>query len=280
MNPNSLRVVLAIPNYKNRESLKELITSPAVQNFDHIYILDDMSEDPEIAQLASSRISVIESNIRLFVTPNRNRILQYDMGDILVFADSDAYIKTTNAVRILKRLYSENPQLGILSGELRRLNNSVEWYSYGKFLSPFDMQKLESLVTLAEQNTSDLSLLEKIKKVAAPYSYNFWSLTSGTKVDWTSGAFYTVRSSLFQKLNGFDPDFVMYHEEPDLCLRASQLGYYTYWTPEIQVVHKKNDNIGIIARNNFMEQSNILWYRKHFGINEDTYRKLKVVTLI
>jgi GT2 family glycosyltransferase len=105
-------------------------------------------------------------------------------------------------------------------------------------------------------------------------SYGLWSLEKEQDVDWVYEAFYAVRSSLFTRLNGFDPRFVMYHEGPDFCLRARQAGFTTKWTPRIQAVHKKIDNTGSRVRTQFMEQSTQLWYQKHLGIAPKEYKKL------
>ncbi len=274
-----MKIVLVIPTYKNAEALKDILSQRHIKDFSHVYILDDKSDDDEIIKFASKHVSVIPSTKRLFVTPNRNRILNYDIGDILVYLDSDALIKTDTVVSVLTDSFSKDKHLGILSGELRRLNGAIEWYSYGKFLSPFDMQKLEAYVTIAEKNINNQELQDLIKKHAGPLSYDLWSLEKEQYVDWTSGAFYAVRSFLFKSLGGFDPQFVMYHEEPDLCLRAKRLGYNTLWTPKIKILHKKLDNVGSNVRNSFMHQSTKLWYRKHFSINEDVFDRLENLTL-
>lgn len=44
------------------------------------------------------------------------------------------------------------------------------------------------------------------------------------QVAWLSGAFLVIAKSNYERLGGFDPDFFMYCEDEDLCLRATQNG--------------------------------------------------------
>ena len=56
-------------------------------------------------------------------------------------------------------------------------------------------------------------------------------------VDIINGAALMIRRDLYESINGFDPDFFMYFEEPDLCLRVSQRGFRARYTPAARVVH-------------------------------------------
>ena len=46
-----------------------------------------------------------------------------------------------------------------------------------------------------------------------------------SEIAWLSGCCLIVRSDVFQRLGGFDPDYFLYQEETDLCLRARRAGY-------------------------------------------------------
>ena len=43
------------------------------------------------------------------------------------------------------------------------------------------------------------------------------------KIAWFSGALLLIRNNVMQQINGFDPDFFMYCEDEDLCLRIKNL---------------------------------------------------------
>jgi GT2 family glycosyltransferase len=57
------------------------------------------------------------------------------------------------------------------------------------------------------------------------------------KIAWIGGASMIIRRELYQKLNGFDPDFFLYSEETDFCLRMRETGFEIGHVPEIVVEH-------------------------------------------
>ena len=58
------------------------------------------------------------------------------------------------------------------------------------------------------------------------------------EVDFGSGAFLLLRTSVVQSLGGFDPAFKpAYGEEVDLCLRMRKAGYRTVYDPRVVVEH-------------------------------------------
>jgi hypothetical protein len=56
-------------------------------------------------------------------------------------------------------------------------------------------------------------------------------------VGYVSGCFFLIRRALWDRLGGFDPTFVMYGEEADLCARARALGARPRVTPDATIVH-------------------------------------------
>lgn len=71
-----------------------------------------------------------------------------------------------------------------------------------------------------------------------PESYGGWDRRSEREVDIVSGCFFLITRVDWQALNGFHPDFFMYGEEADLCLRAQHsLGARPRITPTAVIVH-------------------------------------------
>lgn len=56
-------------------------------------------------------------------------------------------------------------------------------------------------------------------------------------VDQVIGAFFFVRRSLFEALEGFDTRYFIYYEEVDLSLRARERGFGSYFLREARVIH-------------------------------------------
>ena len=64
-----------------------------------------------------------------------------------------------------------------------------------------------------------------------------WGRDEAMEVDIVIGCFFLIRTSLWRKLEGFDPRYFMYGEETDLCLRARAAGYFPMITPDAEIMH-------------------------------------------
>ena len=70
-----------------------------------------------------------------------------------------------------------------------------------------------------------------------PETYGTWPRDTVRKVDIVVGCLFLMRRADWDALGGFDPVFVMYGEEADLCLRARAKGFHPMVTPDAQIVH-------------------------------------------
>lgn len=67
--------------------------------------------------------------------------------------------------------------------------------------------------------------------------YAGWDRSTEREVDIVTGCFFLIKRDMWDRLGGFDPDFTMYGEEADLCLRAQKLGARPRITPDATIVH-------------------------------------------
>jgi hypothetical protein len=68
-------------------------------------------------------------------------------------------------------------------------------------------------------------------------AYGGWQRDSFREIDIVSGCFLLIRRELWERLGGFDPDFYMYAEDWDLCMRARRMGARCLFCPDAQIVH-------------------------------------------
>ncbi len=59
---------------------------------------------------------------------------------------------------------------------------------------------------------------------------------------WLSGCALALRREDLLRLGGFDPDFFLYHEETDLCLRARRAGSKIGWCEDAHVFHARQQS--------------------------------------
>ncbi len=94
-----------------------------------------------------------------------------------------------------------------------------------------------------------------------------WPHTETRVVDQVSGAFYLVRRSLFERLDGFDERFFVYYEHLDLALRAQDLGWLSIYLATTHAVHLGGGTTRAIKdrRLFYSCRSRLLFGMKYFG---------------
>ena len=65
------------------------------------------------------------------------------------------------------------------------------------------------------------------------------------RADWTAGASLLIRSTALEEVGLFDERFFLYYEETDLCLRAHNADWQTWFVPQSTVVHVGSVSTGM-----------------------------------
>lgn len=99
------------------------------------------------------------------------------------------------------------------------------------------------------------------------YPMQDWDHFTSRDVDHVIGAFFLVRKSLFQELNGFDERFFLYLEDLDFSLRAKKLGWKSRFCADLKIFHEGGGTSKQIkATRLFYDlRSRLLFARKHFS---------------
>ena len=85
---------------------------------------------------------------------------------------------------------------------------------------------------------------------------------------WLSGCCLMIRRPVLERIDGFDPDYFLYQEETDLCLRVRRAGYQIGWRPEWTVLHAhKQSQVGMpeYDQERRVLSGTILFWQKHFS---------------
>ncbi|RDC59684.1 hypothetical protein HME9302_00876 [Alteripontixanthobacter maritimus] len=70
-----------------------------------------------------------------------------------------------------------------------------------------------------------------------PRAYPGWDRDTVRQVDIVTGCLLMIDRDFWKELGGFDPQFFMYGEEADLCLRAAEQGASPMITPDATIIH-------------------------------------------
>jgi len=92
-------------------------------------------------------------------------------------------------------------------------------------------------------------------------------LCQSRDVNHVMGAFFLIRRTLFESLQGFDERFFVYLEDLDLSFRAFEAGWQSYYLATAQAYHKGGGCSEQVkaARLFYSLRSRVLYSYKHFG---------------
>jgi GT2 family glycosyltransferase len=85
------------------------------------------------------------------------------------------------------------------------------------------------------------------------------------RCDWTAGSFMLARRSALDAVGGFDEDYFLYCEEPDLCLRLRRVGWSVQHRPELTVVHHGGNESSDPRHAAQLAYAKRIYMRKHFS---------------
>jgi len=83
-------------------------------------------------------------------------------------------------------------------------------------------------------------------------------------LDYTTGCALMVKTKVFDKISGFDPQFISYMEDYDFSYRVIGSGFTMGYVPEAIVHHKVSKTLGLSSpqRWHYLGRNNVLFYRK------------------
>jgi len=187
-----------------------------------VVIVDNASSDASASEISNLKSQI--SNLRIILNKENlgfakgcNIGARESKGKYILFLNSDTEVLDRGFLKMVEFL-DKNPKVGILGGRLENNDGSMQ-PSAGKFYNLFNLFIM-------------LLGLER-------FGFLRSSPNRIQKADWVSGGCMMVRYDIFEKLRGFDENFFMYIEDMELCYRAKNYGFLTYFYPNVEVMHKK-----------------------------------------
>jgi N-acetylglucosaminyl-diphospho-decaprenol L-rhamnosyltransferase len=203
---------------------KETLISPF-----EIIIFDNASVDGSalaIHQEFGDRVHLITSRTNLGFAGGNNAAAQYATGEYILLLNPDTVV-LDGAIDKLTVFAVSTPDAGIWGGKTLFGDMS---------LNPASCWMQQTTWSLISQMFGFSSLFRK-STLFNPEGIGSWNREGVRKVDIVSGCFLLIDQDLWEKLNGFHPDFFMYGEEADLCLRAKKIGFQPIVTSHATIIH-------------------------------------------
>lgn len=205
-------VTAIIVNYKSGPYAVECINSLIAQSYNslEIIVVDNASGDGSVDLLKETfgeAITLIESPSNLGFGQANNMAAAHAHNDYLLLVNPDARVVGTDFISTLLLFLMNNPQVGIVGPEIHEPSKK-------KFVLP--KKRYPSQSRLKDQAA--------FESLPGPYA-------------WILGACLCIEKKMFEQIGGFDPDFFLYGEDTDICLRIRKLGYEVGYCLDAKITH-------------------------------------------
>lgn len=228
-----------------------------------LIIVDNASGDRSVEVLKKTIHQAKFKNIQLLANSENagfgkgcNLGAKEAKGKYILFLNNDTIIKDRGILDMVSFL-DQHPEVAILGGQLCNMDGSGQSSTGNFYTIPRVFMFLLGL--------QRYKLIDNSPKTVS-------------KVDWVKGGFFMIRADVFLKLKGFDENIFMYTEDMELCYRAANAKYSTYFYPYAKVLHvdqgSSNRTFAVIN----IYENLLYFYKKHRSREEYIFLKTLLKT--
>jgi len=247
-------------NYNTKDLTLEAVTSVfgSVQDpgfVVEVIVVDNASVDGSAPAIEERfpNVRVVRSEENIGFGRGNNLGATYATGDALFLLNTDTIVRP-GAIEELYNTLVADPKRGIVGPFLENPDGSYQcsmlsfptvWRTFCVF---FWLDRLFPRVPL---------FADGMMTHADPLKEH--------DVDVINGAAMMIRRELFEKIGGFDPEYFMYFEESDLCMRVAKLGFTAHYTPRAHVLHliSQSSRTHPWWFHHILRRSRMIYARKH-----------------
>jgi GT2 family glycosyltransferase len=202
------RISVIIVNYNTAELLADCLASLLKQEslIHEIVIVDNASADQSVAMVQRNFSSVNLIVGRENIGFGRANNLAFDScsGDLLFLLNPDASI-LPGCMEAIRHYMVQNQQIGLAGTST--CNADYTHHSTVDYVYPGEH-----------------------------YSKGLFSDLPG-EIAWLLGAGLVIRREVMERVKGFDPDYFLYGEDIDLCLRIRKAGWPLGYISDAKIIH-------------------------------------------
>jgi hypothetical protein len=223
-------VSISIVTYNNDKVIKKCLQNifQNINNTDfELIIVDNNSSDSTVSIIEKDfkNVRLIKNNRNIGFGAAHNIAIKLGRGKYHLVLNPDI-IFTENAVEKLLNFMEKNPDVGLVSPKILFPNGSIQ-YLCRRLPSLFDFIIIRFMPKFIR------------KFFQARIDYYEMRQTGYNKIMdvlFLAGAFMLIRSSVLDKIGGFDENFFMYFEDIDLCRRIKKISRTVFY-PHTSVIH-------------------------------------------
>ena len=200
-----------------------------------------------------------------------NIAYEHSSGQFILFLNPDTIV-APGAIEVMYSDITALSDAGILGANLFNEDGTVQTTSVRAFPNLLNQ--------ILESNTlRKMFPRSRLWGTAALYDNRGAPIRS----DAVSGACLMIRRRVFEAIGLFTTDYFMYSEDIDLCLKATSLGWATYFSPQAHVIHlggksSSKSDVGGFASVMPLE-SRWRYFRRHRNVRYATAYRLSMLLI-
>jgi len=250
-------------SHNGREFLRKCLAaiSKSAISPTQIVVVDDFSSDQteEMAKREFQSVEFIRNERNLGPTASRNRGAKSARGKYIVFIDNDAFVRPETFQKMLDFLENQ-AEAGVVGAKVIPEGKEKMWWNMGHNPNNFR----EAAGYFCGFLLKIFPGSQWLKDFSMKFILNYWDYNKLLEVGWVVESCFAMKKEIFDKIGGFDEDFFMYFEGPDLCRRVRQQGYKVYFYPEVKADLLEGHTHSRLKRSAFLAKSKYLFYKKHY----------------
>ena len=255
---------IIIVNWNSKEYLRNCIRSikETVRGISYeIIVTDNNSTDSdftEVEKLYSSLI-LIKNQANIGFSRANNQGAEIARGRYLLFLNPDTIVKE-NSINLLFECIKKNGY-GAVAPKLLSENGNIQMMCARKFPS-------------LAGTFYNMFLLERVFPESRIFGKNLmgnWDHLDSREVNSLCGACVMVEKEIFTKIGGFDPDYIFYGEDVDLCFRIYKAGKKIFYCYKAEIIHYGKGSTKVSSKKKVFYEiilfcSEKLYFKKNTGI--------------
>lgn len=231
-------ISVIIVNYKTPQEVKNCVESVLQQknvNFE-IIVVDNDSQDKSVEVLENfgGQLKLIKNSENIGFGRANNLAAHQALGKYILLLNPDAWLQYPNDLEKMVKFMENNKQFGLVGTKI---------------------------VNKCGRETRPNKFYPGERYIGYPYK----NLPGA--IAWVLGACMIIPKKIYEKIAGFDEDYFLYGEDPDICLRIRKLGYEIGYFFDVAITH-----IGAVTeretswydRTIRKQKGLLLFYQKHY----------------
>jgi GT2 family glycosyltransferase len=211
-------IYLLTVNYHASALIERLIQSLRAESDIITYevvIINNSPDDGKIQNLSDKSVQIIEAKTNLgfgkACNLGLNWIYEQNPHSLVWLINPDAYILPDSLLKV-NQFFTDYPEVSILGTEVYEPTGEI-WFGSGKFVKETGLIVVEK---------------ESLNYGNSPY----------LSTDWVTGCSLVVNLSNFSECPQFAPEYFLYYEDCDFCLRYAEQGHIVGITNQIKIIHE------------------------------------------